>query len=145
MYITRGNFFGYFIASSYLCPFFVAMLLIQVPTPSIVAVVVLLVVNTDIFTDPFRSPTLPLLVVVAFCMRYTFWRRVVKTIAAKLFAMRTVSWFNVPFIRFPYGASPCAVFSALSWRRTSTVTSTVIYCGADDGVPSCLFLRPLAR
>ena len=48
------------------------MLLVQVPTPSFIAVVMFLVGNTDIFADPFWSPTLPLLVVVAFCMRYTF-------------------------------------------------------------------------
>ena len=119
MYITRGNFFGYFIASSYLCPFFLAMLLIQVPTPSIVAVVVLLVGNTNIFTDPFRSPTLPLLVVVAFFMCYTFWQRVGKAIAAKFFAMRTVSRGDVPFIRLPAAASPCTKFAAIFWRRTA--------------------------
>ena len=73
MYIIRGNFFGYFIASGYFCPFILAMLLVQVPTPSTITVVMLLVGDTDLFKDPFRSPTLPLLVVVAFCMRYIFW------------------------------------------------------------------------
>ena len=42
------------------------MLLVQVPTPSIIAVIMLLVGNTDLFTEPLWSPTLPLLVVVAF-------------------------------------------------------------------------------
>ena len=73
MYIIRGNFFGYFIASSYFCPFFVALLLVQVPTPSFVAVAMLLVCDPNFLADPFRSPTLPLLVVIAFCMRYVFW------------------------------------------------------------------------
>ena len=76
MYIIRGNFFGYFIASSYSCPFFLAMLIVQVPTPSFIVVTMFLVGVADLFTDPFRYPTLPLLVVVAFCMRYIFWRRV---------------------------------------------------------------------
>ena len=119
MYIMRGNFFGYFIASSYLCPFFVAIHLVQVPTPSIIAVGMLLVGDADIFTDPFRSPTLPLLVVVAFCVQYTFWRRVGKAIAAKFFAMRTGCWFDVLFIRPPADASPCAIFYAILWQRTA--------------------------
>ena len=114
-----GYFYGYFIASSYLCQFFVAMLLVQVLTPSIIAFVILLVGDADLFTDPFRSPTLPLLVVVAFCMRYTFWRPVGKTIAVKCFAMQTVSWVDVPFIWIPAEASPCAIFSAIFWRRTA--------------------------
>ena len=33
MYIIRGNFFGYFIASSYFSPFVIDLLLVQVPTP----------------------------------------------------------------------------------------------------------------
>ena len=74
----RGNFFGYFIASSYYCPFFLALLLIQFPTLSFVAVAMLLVCNAYLLVDPFGSPTLPLLVVVEFCMRYIFgdvWAR----------------------------------------------------------------------
>ena len=73
MYIIRGNCFGYFIASSYSCPFFLDLLLVQVPTLSFVAVVVLLLGDADILKNPFWSPTLPLLVLVAFCMRYIFW------------------------------------------------------------------------
>ena len=98
MYIIRGKFFGYFIASSYSCPFFLGMLLVQVPTPSLTAVTMLLLGDADIFTYPFRSPTLPLLVVVAFCIQYIFWRRVGKAIAAKIFAVRTVGRVYVPFI-----------------------------------------------
>ena len=64
MYIIRSNFFGYFIASSYLFPFFLAMLLVQVPMPKIIADVILFVGDANLFTDPFRSPTLPLFVVV---------------------------------------------------------------------------------
>ena len=52
--------------------FFVAMLLVQVPTPSIVSVAMLLVCDAYFLADPFRSPTLPLLAVIAFCMRYVF-------------------------------------------------------------------------
>ena len=78
MYIIRGNFFGYFIASSYFFPFFLAMLLVQVPTPSTIPFVMLFIDNGDIFTEPFRSPTLPLFFVVAFGMRHIFgdaWAR----------------------------------------------------------------------
>ena len=119
MYIIRGNFFGYFTASSYLYPFFLAMLLVEVPTPSIIAVVMLFVGDTDIFTDPFWSPTLPLFVVVAFGMRHTFWIRMGKAISAKFFAIRTVCGVDVFFIRLPSDASPCARFSAILWRRTT--------------------------
>ena len=63
----------YFIASGYSCPFFVALLLIQVPTLSFVAVAVLLVCDAYFLADLFRSPTLPLLVVITFCMRDVFW------------------------------------------------------------------------
>ena len=117
MYIIRGKFVGYFIASSYHCPSLLAMVVVQVLTPSIIAVVMLLVGDADLFTDPLCSPTLPLLVLVVFCMRYTFWRRVGKAIAAKFFAMRTVCWFDVPFIRLPADASHCARFSVMLWQR----------------------------
>ena len=73
MYIIRGNFFGYFIASSYSCPFFVALLLVQVPIPLFIAVVILLVWYTYFLADPLRPPTFPLLVVIPFFMRYVFW------------------------------------------------------------------------
>ena len=64
MYIIKGNFFGYFIASSYSCPFFVALLLVQVFTPSLIEVAMLLVWYTYFLADPLGPPTLPLLVVV---------------------------------------------------------------------------------
>ena len=73
MYIIRGNFFSYFLASSYYCPFFLALLFIQVPTLSFVAVAIILVCDTNLLTDPFWSPNLPILVVVAFCMRYIYF------------------------------------------------------------------------
>ena len=117
MHIIRGNFFGYFIASVYLCPFFLAVLLFEVPTTSFIAVVMFLVNDADLFTDPFRSPTFPLLVVVAFFMWYTFWQHVERAIATKLFVMRTVSRVDVLFIRFPDSASPCTRFDAVLWRR----------------------------
>ena len=119
MYIIRGNFFGYFIASSYSCPFFLAMLLIQVPTPSFVAVNMLLVGDTYLLTDPFWSPTLTLLVVVAFSMWYIFWRCVGNAISAKLFAVWTVGRVDVPFIKFPADASPCTQFAAIYWQITA--------------------------
>ena len=72
MYIIRGNLFSYFIASSYSCLFFLALLLVQFPTPLFVAFTMLLVGSANLLTDPLRSPTLPLLVVIAFCMRYVF-------------------------------------------------------------------------
>ena len=119
MYIIRGTLFGYFTASSYLCPFFLAILLVQVPMPSIIAPAMFFVGNADIFTDPFRSPTLPLFVVVAFGMRHAFWRCVGKAISAKFFAMRTVCGVDVFLIRISYDASPSAKFAAISWRRTT--------------------------
>ena len=66
MYIIRGNFFGFFIASSYSSPNFVALLLVQVPTLSFLAVAVLFVWYTYFLADPLGPPTLPLLVVLAF-------------------------------------------------------------------------------
>ena len=66
------------------------MLLVPVHTMSIIAVVMLFVGDTNIFTDPLWSPTLTLFVVVAFGMRHTVWRHVDKAISAKFFAMRTV-------------------------------------------------------
>ena len=78
MYIIRGNFFGYFIASSYFSPFVVALLLVQVPTPSFIAVTMLLVGYNNFFADPLGPPTLLFLVVIAFFMRYIFgnaWAR----------------------------------------------------------------------
>ena len=73
MYIIRGNFFGCFIASSYYCPFFVALLLVQVPTPSFVAVAMLLAFDAYFLADPFGYPNLPLLAVILFCVRHVFW------------------------------------------------------------------------
>ena len=78
-----------------------------------------LVVDANLFTHPFRSPNLLLLVVVSFCMRYTFWRRVGKAIAAKLFAMRTVSRVDDPFIQIPAAASLCTIFASILWQRTA--------------------------
>ena len=116
---NKGQLFGYFIASSYSCPFLLAIFLVQVPTPSFVAVCVFLVGDADLFTGPFRYPTLPLPVVVAFFMRYIFWQRVGKAISAKRFAMWTVIRVDVPFIRLPVSASPCTRFAVISWRRTA--------------------------
>ena len=73
MYIIRGNFFGYFIASSYSCLFFVALLLVRVLTPSFVSVSMILVCCSYFLADPLGSPTLPLLVVIEFVMQYVFW------------------------------------------------------------------------
>ena len=98
MYIIRGNFFGYFIASSYSCPFLLALLLVQVPMPSFVAAAMLLVCNAYFPADPFGSPTLPLIVVVAFCMQYIFWRCLGKSVAAKLLAVWEFGQVDVPFI-----------------------------------------------
>ena len=106
MYIIRGNFFGYSIASSYSCSFFLAMLLVQVPTPSFIVVSMFLIGDANIFIDPFWSPTLPLLVLVAFCMRYIFWQRVGKATAAKFFAMRTSGRVDIRFIQIPDASSP---------------------------------------
>ena len=92
------------------------MLLVQVPTPSTIAVIMLLVGNTDLFTEPQWSPSLPLHVVVAFWMRNTFWRHVRKAIPAKFFSRRTVCWVDVPFIQIPADASPCKRFPAILWR-----------------------------
>ena len=119
MYIIRGNFFGYFIVSSYSSPFFVALLLVQVRTLSFVAVSMLLVCDAYFLADPFGSPTVTLLVVVASCMRYIFWRFVGKAIAAKFLAVWEIVWVDVLFVRLPVGASSCAQFDAVSWwRRT---------------------------
>ena len=74
MYIIRGNFFGYFIASSYFSPFVVALLLVQVPKPSLVEVAMLLVRYPYFLAYPLGTPTLPLLVVIAFFMQYIFRR-----------------------------------------------------------------------
>ena len=63
---NKGQLFGYFIASSYSCPFLLALLLLQFPTLSYVAVAMILVCDTYFPADPFGSPTLPLLFVVAF-------------------------------------------------------------------------------
>ena len=70
---NKGQLFGYFIASSYSCPFFVAPLLVQVPIPSFISVAMLLVWYTYFLADPLGTPTLPLLVVISFFMRYVFW------------------------------------------------------------------------
>ena len=70
---NKGKKIGYFIASSYSCPFFVALLLVQFPTPSFVEVAMLLVCDDYFPADPLWSPTLPLLVIIVFCMRYIFW------------------------------------------------------------------------
>ena len=117
MYIIRGNFFGYFIASSYSGPFFVALLLVQVPTPSFVAVTMLLVCDAYFLADPIGSPTLPLLVVVPFCMEYIFWRCMGKAIGAKFLVVWAISWVDVSFVGFPAAASSCARFAAVSWWR----------------------------
>ena len=87
MYIIRGNFFGYFIASSYSCPLFLALLLVQFPTPSFVAFSMLLVGDANFLADPIRSPTLPFIFVIVFCMQYIFLQCVGKAIATKLFAV----------------------------------------------------------
>ena len=68
MYIIRGNFFGYFIASSYFIPFVVDLLLIQVPTPSFLTVAMFLLRYPYFLAYPLGPPTLPLLVVIAFFM-----------------------------------------------------------------------------
>ena len=73
MYIIRGNFFGYFIASSYSCPFLLALLLVQVPMPSFVAAAMLLVCNAYFPADPFGSPTLPLIVVSCLAVVTLVW------------------------------------------------------------------------
>ena len=117
MYLIRGNFFGYFIASSYSCPFFIALLLVQVPTLSFVAFTMLLVGDTNLLAYPLRSPTLPFIVVIVFYMRYIFWRCVGKAIDAKLFAVWAVVRVDVPFVWFPTAASSCARFAAISWWR----------------------------
>ena len=72
MYIIRGNVFGYFIASSYSSPFFVALLLAQAPTPSFLEVAMLFVWYTYFIEYPLGPPTIQLLVVIAFFMRYIF-------------------------------------------------------------------------
>ena len=115
MYIIRGNCFVYFTSYSYLCPFFLTMLLVQVPTPSIIAVAMLFVGDVNLSTDPFRYPTLPLFVVVSFGMQHTFWRCVGNAIASKFFAIRTVCSVDVFLIRIPADASPCARFAAIFW------------------------------
>ena len=66
MYIIRGKCFGYFIVSSYFIPFIVALLLVQVPTPSLLAVAMILVWYPYSLADPLRPPTLPLLVIIEF-------------------------------------------------------------------------------
>ena len=99
MYIIRGNFFGSFIASGYFFPFFLATLLVQVPTPSFISVVMFLVGDADIFTDPFGSPTLPLLVVVAFlCGKLFLATRGQGHGRKTLCNIRTVLRVDVPFI-----------------------------------------------
>ena len=115
MYIIRGNFFGYFIASSYSCTLFVALLFVQVLTPSFFAVAMIVVCDAYFLADPFGSPTLPLLVVVAFCMRYIFWQCVGKAIAAKFLAVWEIVRVDVLFVRLPAGATSCAQFDAVSW------------------------------
>ena len=119
MYIIRSKCFGFFIASSYSCPFFLALILVQVPTPSFVAVAILLVCDAYFLADPFGYPTLPLLDVVAFCMRYIFGRCVGKAISVKLLAVWVVGWVDVPFICFPATASSFTIFAAISWRKWS--------------------------
>ena len=89
------------------------MILVQVLTPSVISVFMFLVGDINLFKDPFQSPTLPLLVVVAFCMQYTFWQNVGKAVAAKLFAVRTGSLVDVLFIRLPTAASPCTILAAI--------------------------------
>ena len=72
MYIIKGKNFGYFIASSYFSPFVVALLLVQVPTRSLLAFTMLLVRYPYFLADPLGPPTRPLFVVIAFFMRYIF-------------------------------------------------------------------------
>ena len=117
MYIIRGNFFGYFIASSYSCTLFVALLFVQVLTPSFFAVAMIVVCDAYFLADPFGSPTLPLLVVVAFCMRYIFWQCVGKAIAAKFLAVWEIGRVDVPFVGIPATIFYCALFAAVSWWR----------------------------
>ena len=74
MYIIRGKCFGYFIASIYFSPFVVALLLVQVPTPSFLVVTMLLVSYPYFLADPLKLPTIPLLVVIAFSCG-TFFRQ----------------------------------------------------------------------
>ena len=95
------------------------MILVQAPTLSFIAVAMYLVGDANLFTDPFRCPTLPLLVVVEFCKRYIFWQSVGKAIAAKFLAMRTVSRVDILFIRISAAASPFTIFAEISWRRTT--------------------------
>ena len=75
MYIIRGNVFGCFIASSYFSPFFGALLLISVPTPSLFDVFMILVGYADFLADPLGPPNLPLLIIIAIIMRHIFRRR----------------------------------------------------------------------
>ena len=117
MYIISGNFFGYFIAYSYSCPFIIAILIVQVPTPSFVTFAMILVGDVNLLADPLRSPTLPFLVVIAFCMRYIFWRCVGQAIAAKLFAVWTVGHVDVLFVWIPASTFSCARFCTISWWR----------------------------
>ena len=138
MYVIRGNFFGDLIASSYCCPFLLALLLVQVPTPSFIAFFMLLVGDVDLFTKPFRSPTLPLLVLVAFCMRYIFL-----VTRGQGHSRRTLcsvdSWsggcpvYLVYCCRFSLHNICCDILV-----DNGSVMSMVFDCGADDGVPSCL-------
>ena len=77
----------------------------------------ILVCDAYFLADLFGSPTLPLLVVVAFCMRYIFWRCVDKAIAAKFLAVWAIGQVDVPFVGFTAAASSCARFAVVSWWR----------------------------
>ena len=117
MYIIRGKCFGYFIASSYSCPFFLSLVLVQAPMLLSVAVAMLLACDAYFLAGPSGLRTLSLLVVVAFSMQYIFWRCVGKAIAAKFFAVWEVGRVGVPFIWFPSAASSCTRFAAISCQR----------------------------
>ena len=115
MYIIRGKCFGYFIVSSYFIPFIVALLLVQVPTPSLLAVAMILVRYPYFLADPLRPPTLPLLVVIAFFVQYIFWRCRGEAIASIFLALWDSVWVDIPFVGRPAAASSWTRSAALSW------------------------------
>ena len=77
----------------------------------------LLVCDDYFIADPVGSPTLSLLVVVEFFMRYIFWRCVGKAIAAKFLAGWEIGRDDVPFVGLPAAVSSCGRFAAVSWWR----------------------------
>ena len=117
MYIIRGNFFGYFIASSYSSPFVGAPLIVEVPTPSFFTLFVILVCYANFLAYPFWPSDLPLLVVIAFIMQHICRRHMGYPIASILLAMWEAGWFYIPFFRLPAAASSMPWSDAESWWR----------------------------